>query len=606
MKFLDYWSYVLLSLSKLFFFSWLTATAFNVSLFFLNLSTVLLLTGWALAVKHEWRRWILYTSLFLHSTLLISDVWYYRYFDDFLSVALLSDFGQMGDVEGGFLTLIRPIDFLFFIDLLIYGGILLYMRRHPVQENKQRRHRLAVQGSLLGLFLFSLPLVLSHQREEAWLTGDAVSNMREYYHLGFWGYHGLDVARGLGSVLHVNQTLTLEERQQVQSLSFQPVSASNPRTNVIVLQLESFQTSVIGQSINGQALTPNLNRLRDEVLYFPNFYHQTHEGRTSDAEFITNTSLYPLKSGSVYTRFPDHAYHTLSTTLKDAGYETAAMHAFKKDFWNRNDFYQNTGFTRFFSKADYPDNPVVGMGLNDKDFLSTSVTFMEGLEQPFYAFLVALSSHTPYDIPEDQKRLDLTGVEDPLLQNYYHTVHFVDTAVGQMIDQLKQKKLWEDTLVVMYGDHDSGLTNEDGEMAIQMDARSPVDLFRLDRTVPLFIKTPQQKQGQFMEASGGQIDLAPTILHLLGMTSSHVLGDSLLNDEPNLTVFRDGSFRYKDRYYVPDLTKATGQGMCYSIRTGQMIPLEQCEPQIEIAESQLRLSDTIIEKNAFNQLQPSR
>lgn len=606
MRFLDYWSYFLLSLSKLFFFSWLTATAFNVSLFFLNLSTVLLLTGWALAVKHEWRRWILYTSLFLHSTLLISDVWYYRYFDDFLSVALLSDFGQMGDVEGGFLTLIRPIDFLFFIDLLMYGGILLYMRRHPVQENKQRRHRLAVQGSLLGLLLFSLPLVLSHQRDEAWLTGGAVSNMREYYHLGFWGYHGLDVARGLGRVLYVNQTLTPEERQQIQSLSFQPVSASNPRTNVIVLQLESFQTSVIGQSINGQVLTPNLNRLREEVLYFPNFYHQTHEGRTSDAEFITNTSLYPLKSGSVYTRYPDHAYHSLSTTLKDAGYETAAMHAFKKDFWNRNDFYQNTGFTRFFSKTDYPDDPVVGMGLNDKDFLSTSVTFMEGLEQPFYAFLVALSSHTPYDIPEDQKRLDLTGVEDPLLQNFYHTVHFVDTAVGQMIDQLKQNKLWEDTLVVMYGDHDSGLTAKDGEMAIQMDARSPVDLFRLDRTVPLFIKTPQQKQGQSMKAYGGQIDLAPTILHLLGMTPSHVLGDSLLDDEPNLTVFRDGSFRYKDLYYVPDLTKATGQGTCYSIQTGQVMPLEQCEPQIEVAESQLRLSDTIIEKNAFGQLQPSR
>lgn len=99
-KYHDYWSYLSLSLAKLFFFSWLTATAFDFSFFLINLATILLLTSWALAVSYPIRRWILYVSLFLHSTLLVSDVWYYRYFEDLLSVALLSDIGQMGDVGG--------------------------------------------------------------------------------------------------------------------------------------------------------------------------------------------------------------------------------------------------------------------------------------------------------------------------------------------------------------------------------------------------------------------------------------------------------------------------------------------------------------------------
>lgn len=91
MKYLDYWSYLSLSLAKLFLFSLLTASAFDLRFLFINLATILMMTSWALLIKQQTRRWILFASLFLHSTLLISDVWYYRYFGNLLSAALLSD-----------------------------------------------------------------------------------------------------------------------------------------------------------------------------------------------------------------------------------------------------------------------------------------------------------------------------------------------------------------------------------------------------------------------------------------------------------------------------------------------------------------------------------
>ncbi|WP_214833305.1 LTA synthase family protein [Exiguobacterium sp. s152] len=602
MKYLDYWSYLSLSLAKLFLFSLLTASAFDVSFLFINLATILMMTSWALLVKPQTRRWILLASLFLHSTLLISDVWYYRYFGNLLSVALISDIGQMDDVGGGFLTLIQAPDFILFTDLLIYSAVLVYMKRHPVTESKRLGRRLAGAGFLVGLIVFTVPTTMHYA--EADNRKSPISNMREYYQLGFWGYHGLDTFRGLRDALNLGDDLTEREHNQIEALVTEPVEATAD-TNVIVVQLESFQTSVIGQTVNGQELTPNLNALRDEMLYFPNFYHQTHEGRTSDAEFTVNASLYPVKSGSVYTQYATNTFDALPEQLRRAGYDTAAMHAFDKEFWNRANFYEQIGYNHFFHQDDYPTEPVIGMAVGDKEFLTTSVDLLDTLDEPFYSFMVALTSHTPYEIPDEEKRLDLSGYDDPLLEDYYHTVHYSDTAVGLMVEQLKADEKWDNTLVVFYGDHDSGLTVAGGEMAVKADADSTVDLFQLDRSVPLFIKPAGLERGQTVQASGGQVDLAPTILDLLGMTPTYMLGSSLLDDEPNLTVFRNGSFRYDDLYFVPDLTEPVGSGMCYSVETGDDLPLQTCEPYIDQAVEQLRLSDTIVVKDALSDFTPN-
>lgn len=267
---------------------------------------------------------------------------------------------------------------------------------------------------------------------------------------------------------------------------------------------------------------------------------------TSDAEFTVNASLYPVKSGSVYTQYATNTFDALPEQLRRAGYDTAAMHAFDKEFWNRANFYKQIGYNHFFHQDD-----------------------------------------------------------DPLLEDYYHTVHYSDAAIGLMVEQLKADEKWDNTLVVFYGDHDSGLTVADGEMAVKADADSTVDLFQLDRGVPLFIIPAGLERGQTVQASGGQIDLAPTILDLLGMTPTYMLGRSLLDDEPNLTVFRNGSFRYDDLYFVPDLTKPVGSGTCYSVETGDDLPFQACEPYIDEATEQLRLSDAIIEKDALSDFTPN-
>ncbi|GKW47201.1 LTA synthase family protein [Planococcus sp. NCCP-2050] len=607
MFFFDYIVYVILSISKIYLFSSLSGTEFEFGFFLLNLATVLILSCWTLLLKVKTRQWILLFLLFLHSTLLISDLWYYRYFEDFLSISLLSDITQINDVSGGFLTLIQATDFFFFADLLLFGAVIWFSRKRHASIQNVNRKKYAGIVLAAGIGLYAVPMLTDYFVKGASPLDPTIADMQDYYQFGFWGYHGLDLAKGGIDLLSKENRVTAEEESLIRKANKggENTEAVEEQPNVILVQLESFQSSVIHHEVDGQELTPNLNKLTEEMLYFPSFYHQTHEGRTSDAEFIVNTSLQPLRSGSVYTQYEKNEFDSLPAALKENGYTTAAMHAYEKDFWNRDSFYQNIGFDQFFSKEDYPEEKKIGMAVNDTEFFTTSISHMERLEQPFFAFLVALTSHIPYEIPEEDRGLDLSSYEDPLLKGYYQTIHYVDGSVGAMVQELKDKDIWDDALVVFYGDHDSGLQKNGSEMAKELEVESRVDQFELSRQVPLFIKPPKLAQGETVDKSGGQIDITPTILAILGISQPYVLGQSLMDEEENLTVFRDGSFRYEDVYYLPDLTESVGSGTCYSIETEEEIPFDRCKPQISKAAKQLQVSDTIIQENALDELRQS-
>ncbi|WP_251132670.1 LTA synthase family protein [Exiguobacterium sp. s80] len=187
-----------------------------------------------------------------------------------------------------------------------------------------------------------------------------------------------------------------------------------------------------------------------------------------------------------------------------------------------------------------------------------------------------------------------------MLKRYYQTVHYVDEAVGQMVNELKAKDMWDETLVIFYGDHDSGLTNEGSEMQQKAQIDNAVDAFALDRQVPLFIKKPNQDTGEIIQENGGQIDIAPTIVDLLNLESPYMMGNSLLDDEPNLTAFCDGSFRYKDYYYEANLKEKAGNGICY-VLTEKKVEMKFCRSQVKDVRERLQLSDKITDQNALKQ-----
>ncbi|AJD89946.1 hypothetical protein JMA_06290 [Jeotgalibacillus malaysiensis] len=605
----DYLVFILVLLVKMIIVGPATGTYFGVNLFFVSLGAIILISFWSLWISPRIRRWILFYLSILLTILIASNIWYYRYFTDLLSVALIIQIPQMGAVGGGLEDLIYPADFLLFADSFIWAALLWRDRKRSFADYPaKRRSKAALIAAVSGIVLFFTPLAVNAADRDEWLVQDSLANMRNYFKLGMIGHHILDIGRELDDQFIEEKTLSASQLSEMQRFFDSNRSAESDtkvegKPNVIVIQLESFQNSVLDQEIDGQEITPFLNDFKDEVMYFPNFYHQTHQGRTSDAEFILNTSFYPMKAGSVYTRYPDHSYDSLPEKMESAGYETAAFHAFERTFWNRDEVYENFGFDHFYSIEDFPEGDVIGLTLNDEDFFLSSVDRMVEMQDPFYAFLVALTSHTPYDFPEEKKELDLTSLEEEIIQNYYHNIHFVDQAFGSMVEKLKDEGIWDDALVVAYGDHDSGLQEPERDMAEMAEAESVVDYLNLGRKVPLFMKLPDMEEGSVMEQTGGQIDIAPTILSLLDLNKGYMMGNSLLSEDPRLTVFREGSFIYNGYYYKADLTSERENGDCYNLETEEMTDKSNCSQMLYEAASQLRMSDTIIKKNGVGQLQ---
>ncbi|WP_404407279.1 LTA synthase family protein [Jeotgalibacillus malaysiensis] len=605
----DYLVFILVLLVKMIIVGPATGTYFGVNLFFVSLGAIILISFWSLWISPRIRRWILFYLSILMTVLIASNIWYYRYFTDLLSVALIIQIPQMGAVGGGLEDLIYPADFLLFADIFIWAALLLKDRKRTFSDYPaKRRSKAALIAAVSGTVLFFTPLAVNAADRDEWLVQDSLGNMRNYFKLGMIGHHILDIGRELDDQFIEEKTLNPSQLSEMQRFfdSNRGSAGETPvegKPNVIVIQLESFQHSVIDQEIDGQEITPFLNDFKEEVMYFPNFYHQTHQGRTSDAEFILNTSFYPMKAGSVYTRYPDHSYDSLPEKMESAGYETAAFHAFERTFWNRDEVYENFGFDHFYSIEDFPEGDVIGLTLNDEDFFLSSVDRMLEMQDPFYAFLVALTSHTPYDFPENKKELKLDSLEEEIIQNYYHNIHFVDRAFGSMVEKLKDEGIWDDALVVAYGDHDSGLQEPGRDMAEMAEAETTVDYLNLGRKVPLFMKLPGMDEGSVIEQTGGQVDIAPTILSLLGLDKGYMMGHSLLSEDPRLTVFREGSFVYDGYYYKADLTSERENGECYNLETEEMADQSNCSQMLYEAASHLRMSDTIIKKNGVGQLQ---
>lgn len=184
-----------------------------------------------------------------------------------------------------------------------------------------------------------------------------------------------------------------------------------------------------------------------------------------------------------------------------------------------------------------------------------------------------------------------------MLKRYYQTVHYVDTGVGKMIDELKQRDLRGQSLAIFYGDNDSGLVNEGSEMRKKAMSRLPLLPLSSSDAFHSSAKKTDQQTGRIMKENGGQIDIAPTIIDLFNLKKSCMIGQSLVDDKPNLTGFRDGSFRYKDYYYEADLTKALDEGKCYDMSTEKKSEMKFCRSQVKDVSEQLKLSDKIIEKD---------
>lgn len=395
--------------------------------------------------------------------------------------------------------------------------------------------------------------------------------------------------------------------------------------NVIVIHAESFQQFTMNLSFNNKELTPNMNKLASEGIYFSNFYAQESVGTSSDSEFTFNTSLTPASSGTVAINYYDREYVTIPKLLKTQGYYAFSMHGNNGTFWNRNLLHESFGYDYFYNYTkDYNIDETIGLGLSDKSFFKQSVAKIKDISKEhnnFYGTLIMLTNHTPFsyigpfsdysvDILEettDPKTNEVTTntkhyLEGTTMGNYLKSVHYADEAIGQFIEQLDEEGLLDNTVIVIYGDHDAKLKtseyeylyNFDPETQTMLDVNDPdyhkVDAYEyeLNRKVPFIIWTKDKKFNVEVKEVMGMYDALPTLGNMLGFESEYALGHDMFSVDENIVVFPDGNWLTNKMYY----NNQTGEAKL--IDPTQPVTIDYIEKNCKHADEVVTVSNSII------------
>lgn len=557
------------------------------------LSFLMFVLGISLFLKEKNRHRYLIITSFIISAVLFANVVFYRFFNDFLTVPVLFQTSNMADLGSSAGELLHLVDLVYFTDFFILLALLKLKPTFIVNRDYGKVGRRVFY--LIAIAISFLNLGLSETERPQLLTRTFDREML-VKNIGTYNYHLYDIflqskSSAQRALADGSELVDIENyiRANYKKPSDEMFGIAKGK-NVILISMESTQNFVINNTVNGQEITPFLNDFIKESYYFENFYHQTGQGKTSDSEFLVDNSLYPLGRGAVFFTHSRNEFKASPEILNENGYFTATLHANNKSFWNRDIMYQSFGYNRFYEINDYEVNEEnsVGWGLKDADFFQQSIHHLKEMPKPYYAKFITLTNHFPFDLDEEDKLVEPYTSNSKTLNNYFPTVRYQDEALKQFVQSLKDEGLYDDSIIILYGDHYGISENHNRAMSEYLGEEvTPFVSTQLQR-VPLIIHIPGQK-GKTISTVSGQIDLKPTLLHLLGIDTKGNIDfgtDLFAEDKMEFTVLRDGSFITKDYVY----TRET----CYDKESGEEADASSCEPYLEKAKYELEYSDKIV------------
>jgi len=407
--------------------------------------------------------------------------------------------------------------------------------------------------------------------------------------------------------------------------------------NIVFVHMESMQTFLMDVAFNGQELTPNLNKLALEGMFFSNFYPQVSTGTSSDTEFTLLTSLMPVASGTVFVSHYEKVFNSLPKYLTESGYYTFSMHGNLSSMWNRNKAHPSLGYQgMYFEESfDYSNEDIINLGINDKLFFNQAINIMEEIESSYPNYMgtvITLSNHSPFTFLDLYGQYDfsttyeeyneVTGlmqkyttnfIEKTPVGNYMHSVHYADAALGEFINYIKESTAFDNTVFVFYGDHDAKLSRKEinylynynyktGEVLSEEDEGYVLyDSYahELNKKTPLIIWSKDEDLKNIFKGKidyyMGMIDVAPTILNMLGITNEYALGHDIFNiKDENLVAFPNGNFLTNLIYYN------NSKGDFKVINENAIIEEEYINNKIKYVESLLEVSNSIIVYNLLD------
>lgn len=586
-----------------------------------DLGFLLIIGAFSFLIKEKNRfKYYLVWSI-ITSGICLANAIYYHYYDSFVSISLLMTSLFILDMDVGVMQNVFHIyDFIYLLEIpaiIIYYN---YLKKNNITMSYIRKSDFKLMWKK---YVVSIIVILA--------TGSILSSAPEWNRfLNLW--NRVSVVKCFGVYMYQMDDLVQSLEPKLNNIfghdnAYKEVTdyynnnkvkkSANEYTdifkdkNVIVIHFESLQSFVMNLSFDGREVLPNINKLASEGIFFSNFYPQVGVGTSSDSEFTFSTSLMPSSSGTVFVSYANNYYVSLQKLLKEQGYYTFSMHANNGDFWNRANMHKSLGYDKFYSKNYYEIDEVIGtFGLSDKSFFRQSVSMIKEIaanNEKFMGTLITLTSHVPWSDTDKMGEYNVGYLEDDVMGRYIKALHYSDEALGEFIDELDREGLLDNTVLVIYGDHDAKIgmdsynllynyNNSTGKLLTSGD-KGYVDVnkykYALDKSTPYIIWTKDQKFNVKCDTPMGMIDSLPTLGNMLGVSSKYSLGTDIMSikDGSNMVVFKGGSF-LTDKYYYNSQNDEV-----YSIKNQMIIDIydkEYIDVRKEKARQILEVSDDII------------
>mgnify|MGYP004661700619 CR=1 FL=1 len=553
---------------------------FNLKPFIADLGTLIIIGSFSYLFKNKNRYTYLLIMTIIASLICFVNSIYYNNYLSFVSISLIGSITFLKDVGNAVVDNVLEVkDFLF---LLIIPAFILFYKLIGVEKNKKNFKYILLSGIIiLGLLA---PFYKGKDYARIWKNWN-----REYVVMQFGTYvYQIDdfVVSLKPSLVNLfgsdNASKVFREYY-----SNHKVKGENKYSNifkdknVLVIHAESLQNFVINKKINGKEITPNLNKLVNKSLYFNNFYALDSVGTSSDSEFTFSTSLLPTNNGTVFINYWNRKYETIQKKFNEDGYFTFSMHANNGTFWNRNIMYNSLGYKKFYNyENDYELDDIIGLGLSDRSFFKQSLKKIKNISdsgKKFYGTLITLSNHTPFtndgkdlsDFDVSSYHYDKKGnliiddyLENTVLGSYIKSVHYADKALGEFINGLEELGILDNTVLIIYGDHDAKIKKNQFEYFYNYDKKTGKSLdkdssdykliddidYELLRSVP-FIIYSKDIEPKVINKAASMLDVFPTLANMFGFDVTYALGNDLFDDYDNIVVFPNGNWLTDKMYY---------------------------------------------------------
>ena len=520
------------------------------------------------------------TSNFIVSLVLFGDNIYYIYSNSFLSIAQITNLQYGEEILSTLPAVFEIKHLLYFVDIILIIATCKLMKiKFQKKETKTKKKVLAKAISgIVGIVVFCIvgAKYVEKGKEKSYNKDIQIREST------IWGYHIYDIENLLTqkkntkyksySKMEADYEKLKEEyndRYGKEKYDFKGISKNS---NVIVLQLESIQEFVINKTINGEQITPNLNKFLRENIEISNMNMQSYS-TTADSEHSSITSIYPMENGMSYSKFYTNTYDNLFEMFNNANYTTSYMHGNEAKFWNRGNVYSKFGVQNIELKDKFDDTEYINGFMSDEILYRQGIEKIKKYQNPFMSFIVSASSHTPFELEglqdRNKVRIDVGKYKGTYFGNYLEAVNYADYAFGVLLEELKQEGLYEDTTILVFGDH-NGINMYNEEMLEFLKQYNPdltdVDIKLNYTKVACGLKIPGVPHIK-IEKPVSKLDIKPTLAYLCDLEDKFSLGTNMFGSKEFVSLNNERIIT--NRYYYDE--------NWYDIKTGNQLDMESLD-----------------------------